>query len=32
MLGKYYTQLEEWLGRAPNEEEERECGHLVRTI
>ncbi len=32
MLGKYYLQLEEWLGKAPNEEEEREDGHLIRTI
>ena len=32
MLGKYYSQLEEWLGKAPHEEEEREHGHLVRTI
>ena len=32
MLGKYYSQLEEWLGKAPNEELLREHGHLVRTI
>ena len=32
MLGKYYSQLEEWLGRAPHGELERENGHLVNTI
>ena len=32
MLGKYYSLLEEWLGKAPNEELLREHGHLVRTI
>ena len=32
MLGKYYSQLEEWLGRAPNEELRREYGHLVHRV